>query len=258
MSWFATAVRTGARQMYASWPALVVSAFFYLVVVTAVTTLWRAGAAANDGHVAGYTATMLTWYLATSEASILGLSFRMIEEVGDDIASGSVATELLRPVSILGVRIGTEMGRAVARLSVLVPAGAALCLVTVGPPPHPAGLLLAVPAVLLALTTNMLLQHAVAGMSFWIRDARSGWFLYQKLVFILGGMLVPLEVLPAALRHVAEVLPFAAVAYVPARLASGHLEPELLAVQLGWLVVTGVVASLVFAAGERRLQVVGG
>jgi ABC-2 type transport system permease protein len=258
MSWFLTALRTGARRMYAEWPALVVAAFFYLVVVTAVTTLWRTGAAASGGHIAGYSATMLTWYLATSEASILGLSFRLIEEVGDDIASGSVATELLRPVSVLGIRIGTEVGRSLARLSMLAPVGAAFCLVVVGPPPHPAALLLAVPALLLAVTCNILLQHAVAGMSFWIRDARSGWFLYQKLVFILGGMLVPLEVLPAGLRHVAEVLPLAAVAYAPARLASGHIEPQLLVLQLAWLAVAAVVATLTFNAGERRLQVVGG
>ena len=51
---------------------------------------------------------------------------------------------------------------------------------------------------------------------------------------------------------------FMAMAYVPARLASGHVEPQLLAVQLGWLVVLIAVAHTVFAAGERRLQVVGG
>ncbi len=56
----------------------------------------------------------------------------------------------------------------------------------------------------------------------------------------------------------AKALPFAAMAYAPARLASGHVEPVLLAVQLGWLVVLLGCAVAVFAAGERRLEVVGG
>jgi len=101
------------------------------------------------------------------------------------------------------------------------------------------------------------MQHAVAGISFWLRDTRAAWFLYQKLVFILGGMLLPLEVLPDVLRHVASALPFAAMAYVPARTAAGHVAPGLLLVQAGWLVVFVVAALAVFGAGERRLQEVG-
>jgi ABC-2 type transport system permease protein len=77
-------------------------------------------------------------------------------------------------------------------------------------------------------------------------------------VFILGGMLLPLEVLPEVLREVAMALPFMAMAYAPARLASGHVEPWLLLVQAGWLVVLAAGAGAVFAAGQRRLQVVGG
>jgi ABC-type uncharacterized transport system permease subunit len=48
------------------------------------------------------------------------------------------------------------------------------------------------------------------------------------------------------------------MAYVPARLASGHVEPRLLGEQLAWLAVLAVVAAAAFRAGERRLQVVGG
>jgi ABC-2 type transport system permease protein len=62
-----------------------------------------------------------------------------------------------------------------------------------------AGALLAVPALVLAVTANLSLQYAVAASAFWLGDARATWFLYQKLVFILGGMLLPLEVMPGAL-----------------------------------------------------------
>ncbi len=74
------------------------------------------------------------------------------------------------------------------------------------------------------------------GTAFWLRDAGSAWFLYQKLLFIMGGMLIPLEALPDWLHRVALVLPFRAMSYAPARLASGHFEPVLIVEQLGWLV----------------------
>ena len=71
-------------------------------------------------------------------------------------------------------------------------------------------------------------------------------------------MLLPLEVLPGWLHDLALALPFAAMAYVPARLASGHVEPALLLLQAGWLVGLAVAAATAFSAGQRRLQVVGG
>jgi ABC-2 type transport system permease protein len=169
-----------------------------------------------------------------------------------------VATELLRPASVLVVRLASTIGNALPRLAVCIAAGAGLSLVTVGAPPSGAALVLALPALVLGVTCNLAAQHAFAAAAFWIRDARSTWFLYQKFVFILGGMLLPLEVLPDWLHRVAAALPFAAMSYAPARLASGHVEPGLLLVQLAWLAVLSLAAGAAFAAGERRLQVVGG
>jgi hypothetical protein len=48
------------------------------------------------------------------------------------------------------------------------------------------------------------------------------------------------------------------MAYAPARLASGHVEPWLLLVQAAWLVALLAGAGGVFWAGERRLEMVGG
>ena len=58
---------------------------------------------------------------------------------------------------------------------------------------------------------------ALAASAFWLRNAGSAWFLYQKLVFVLGGMLIPLEVFPSGLETVCRYLPFQAMAYAPAR-----------------------------------------
>ena len=110
----------------------------------------------------------------------------------------------------------------------------------------------------MAVAVNLLLQHVVAAAAFWTRDGRASWFLYQKAVFILGGMLLPIQVLPSVLQPIAAWLPFSAMAYAPARLASGHVSLVPLAGQVGWFVVLAVLAGLIFAAGQRRLEVVGG
>lgn len=256
--WPAVAARTAARRVLAEPGGLAVAIGFYVIVVAVLAGLWRVAAGANGGAVAGYSAVALTWYIATSEAATVSLDIRMIDTIGRDIGSGAVAAELLRPAPVLGVRVASEVGRAMPRLAACAVAGGAVATVTAGGPPRPAALLLAAPSLVLAVTCNIVAQHAFAAASFWLRDAGSAWFLYQKLVFILGGMLIPLEALPSWLADVAAVLPFAAMSYAPARLASGHVEPELLLQQVGWLGVLLVAAAAAFAAGERRLQVVGG
>jgi len=244
-----------SRRLLADVAGLVSVSAFYVVVSVVLAGLWRAATA--HGPVAGYTGRELTWYIVTAEAATCAINPRLIEEIGDDVVSGAVTVEMLRPAAVGGVRLAVETGRALTRLAVLLPVGAVIGWTAVGPPPDATGALLAVPALALAVAVNVAMQHAVAGISFWLRDTRAAWFLYQKLVFILGGMLLPLEVLPDVLRHVASALPFAAMAYVPARTAAGHVAPGLLLVQAGWLVVFVVAALAVFGAGERRLQEVG-
>lgn len=255
---FAVTASVAARESAADRGGLVFTVGFYLAVTLALGAVWRVAAAVNGGAVAGYTAVALTWYIATTEAVTISLNARLIDQVGEDVRNGVVHVELLRPVPLLVVRVASELGRALPRLAICLTLGVAVATVTAGAPPDPLGLALAVPAILLACLANLVAMHAFAAIAFWIRDARSTWFLYQKFVFVLGGMLLPLEVLPGPMAAVAKVLPFMAMAYAPARLASGHVEPWLLAVQAGWLVVLSGLALLVFGAGERRLQVVGG
>ncbi|HZU15991.1 MAG TPA: ABC-2 family transporter protein [Candidatus Dormibacteraeota bacterium] len=256
--WLPVAVASAARRMSRDRAALTVAFGFYAVVATVISTLWRTAANAHGGSIGGYSGAQLTWYLYFSEAAVTALNPRQIELTGDDIASGAVAVDLLRPASVLGVRVATELGRSLPRLAGCTAIGVALAVLTGGPVPAAAGLLLALPSLVLAVACNLVAQHAFAGAAFWIRDARSTWFLYQKLVFLLGAMLLPLQLLPGWLHTLAAWLPFVAMAYAPARLASGHVEAQLLALQGFWFLVLVTAAVAVFSAGERRLQVVGG
>ncbi len=251
-------LQTAAARSSASPAALAVNGVFYLMVTTVLGGLWSTAADASGGQIAGYSAGALVWYIYTSEASTIPIPIRLIEQTGADIGSGRVVVELLRPRSMLWLRVIGETGAMLPRLGVCAVLGIAGATVLGGAPPSATALLLAAPALIMALILNVVAQHLFAGAAFWVRDAKSGWFLYQKLVFVLGGMLLPLEVLPDSMEVVAKSLPFMAMSYVPARLASGHVEPELLLIQLFWLVVLSLAATWVFAAGQRRMVEVGG
>jgi ABC-2 type transport system permease protein len=249
---------TAARRNTSDRSALLVNVVFYVIVSSVLSALWRAAAEANGGEIVGYSALAVTWYALAAEAATVSLNMRTIEVVCDDIASGAVAAELLRPASVLGVRISMAVGAAIPRVALCCATGAVLGPIVAGAPPSMLGVALAVPALVLAVTCNLVAQHAVASLAFWTRDIRAIWFLYLKVVFVLGGMLLPLQVLPDALERTAMLLPFVTMAYVPSRLASGHVEPGLIALQVVWLGVLLLGARAAFGAGERRLQVVGG
>jgi ABC-2 type transport system permease protein len=237
---------------------LAVRVGFYLVILIVTSSLWRAALAANNGDLAGYDEVGLLWYIAIAQAAQLGPRPRTIEEVGDEIGSGTVAVQMLRPVSVVGLRIASELGEAILRVGAAAVVAAIGLTLLVGAPHSTAGALLSLPAALLGCALSVIAQHACGGIAFWLLDARATWFLWSKLVFLLGGLLIPLELLPARVGDVARVLPWASMTYVPGRLASGDLDPLLLLGQLAWLAVACLLAVGVFALGERRLQVVGG
>ena len=253
-----TAFVSGIRRTLNQPGEIAVRTGFYGFILIVFAALWRAAVDANGGPIAGYTLTALLWYVAGAEGTVIATKPRLIEDIGYDIADGSVAVDLLRPITVVLFRMAVELGEAAIRLVFTAIAGALIVVSYVGPPPDMGSALLSIPASLMAVGCIVASQFAFGAAAFWLEDAKSTWFLYQKLIFLLGGMLIPLELLPDWFAGIARFTPFVAMAYVPARVLSGHFEPELLLLQAGWLVVLIGAAAYLFSLGERRLQAVGG
>lgn len=257
MSAYAAGAVAGFRRLVASPGEMVARACFYGVIVGVLSSLWRAAVETNGGAVAGYDAAAITWYIVFSEAAVNGTKFRMIEQIGTEIGSGAFAVEMLRPVRAVAFRMAAELGDGVVRLGAMLVAGTLFGMLIAGPPPRPATYVVALASAFLAVSCNLAAQHAFAAMAFWQHEAKGAWFLYQKLVFVLGGMLLPLQIFPAWLESAAWAAPFWTMSYAPARLAAGFAEPWLLLGQVAWLAVLCGAAVAAFAAGERRMQEVG-
>ena len=254
MSALAAAAFSGARRLTAAPTEMLFRICFYGVIVAVLSALWMAAAQAAGGAIVGYDALALTWYVVFAEAAVNGTKFRMIENIGTDIGSGAVTVEMLRPLRVVTFRLASELGDGIVRLTAMATAGTALAFVIVGAPPDGLAFALALASALLAIACNIAAQHAFAAMAFWQHEARGAWFLYQKFVFILGGMLLPIQIFPAWLESVAWMSPFWTTAYAPGRLAAGFREPGLLLGQAAWLVVLTGAAIAAFAAGERHIQ----
>ncbi|MGH7869578.1 MAG: ABC transporter permease [Candidatus Dormibacteraceae bacterium] len=248
----------GLRSVLTDFSSLVMRGGFLLLILVVMSALWHAAIDAHHCSLGGYEISGLLWYVFGAQVAVIAARQRTVEEVGEEIGSGAITVPMLRPVPVVAMWMAMEAGSGFGRIALIFPCGAALTWLLAGPPPNLVCLLLAVPAVIIGGTTNIAFQHAVGGTAFWFKDAKSGWFLYQKLVFLPGGMLIPLELLPTGVASVCQMLPFSAMAYIPGRIASGHLDPGLLLIQAGWLILIVAIALAVFALGQRRLEVVGG
>ncbi|MEZ5343691.1 MAG: ABC-2 family transporter protein [Acidimicrobiales bacterium] len=241
---------TTAMRADVGFSSLFVASSLYLFVTTAVSTLWSV--AAGDGSIAGYTSTMFVWYLATSEICTIAIPQRVLHVVGETIGTGEIAAEMLRPVPVLPFRLAREFGKVIPKFAALACLGLIYATVVTRTIPSALGLLLAFPSVLLALALHVTTIHCFAVAAFWFRDAGTTWFLFQKLLFVLGGLLIPLQVLPDWFERVAWLTPFPLMAYAPARLAAGFVEPWLIALQLAWIIGMYGATRLAFRAGERK------
>jgi ABC-2 type transport system permease protein len=45
-------------------------------------------------------------------------------------------------------------------------------------------------------------------LAFWLHDVAPVYWVWQKLMFVLGGLLLPLELYPAFIQRVAAFTPF--------------------------------------------------
>ena len=191
----------------------------------------------------------------------MSVNARHIEDIGNDIAQGTVAVELLRPASVLGIRMATEVGaRPPEGRGAVGGRRRARHASSPAAPPRPATLVLVAPSLVLAITANLFAQHAVAAIAFWIRDAGSVWFLYMKARVHPRRDDHPARAAARRARSASRDAPAVPRRWPTRRPASrpGIWEPVLLVEQLFWIGVLAVVATAAFRAGERRLQVVGG
>ena len=60
---------------------------------------------------------------------------------------------------------------------------------------------------IIGFTIDFGVQFGIGLGAFWVEDTWAFRFLYTRIVMIFGGMMLPLDILPDAVRQVARALP---------------------------------------------------
>ena len=211
--------------------------------------------------VAGFSVAQMIWYLVVTEAVMLSRP-RVSREIDQDVRSGDVAYQLIRPYDYVLFRMAQYMGERLLRIGSCLLIGSALALLYVGPIAlSPAALVAAGLVLLTGAAIDFLGAVAVGLCAFWIEDTAPLQLLYDRAIMLLGGLLLPIELFPEWIGQILMALPFQLILYAPARMAvTGDLSSlPSVALQLGvTLLVALLVARGVFALATRRLHANGG
>lgn len=242
--------------------AYVMNNFFLAVILFIFFNLWQI-IFADKSVIAGFTMVQTLWYLAFTEMVELSRPQKLITQTQTQIKDGTIAYTLGRPYSYLLYTFTGAIGEAMVKLLPTAFIGITVTLLLVGPPPMttwaavPAGILLLFGGIVL----NILWYLIISLLAFWSEEVRPFAWIFQKVVFVFGGLLFPLDFLPSWLQNITRILPFGYQAYWPAKIMVSFNSREFITAAAGQIIYITLLAgicSLIFTSATRRLQVNGG
>ena len=166
----------------------------------------------------GHDADRLSWYVMMTEAIVFSVGY-VFREIEQDINSGAIEAALSRPFAYVLAWIAEEAGGTLFRLLAL------------------------------------LFQVVIGLLTAWVGTPAPVYWIWQKLVFVFGGLFIPLTLYPTWVRDVGMTTPFAAILYRPASLAIAADPQAIVEVFLWqgvWLAFALVLVATVAAAATRR------
>lgn len=223
--------------------------------------LWKVTfAAAGSDVINGLTLANMVWYLMMTETIELARP-PLARTMSENVKDGSIAYILNKPYDFILYHFSASMGETIFRALLNALFGSLTIWFLVGPPSHPAGFLIAIPAILGAWTLHFCINAMIGLSAFVVEDVSAFTWIYQKLAFIFGGMLIPLDFYPDWLRTIANAMPFASALYAPARL---FVDPNLnafirvISLQGAWILALSALLFIFYKRSLMQLAVNGG
>jgi viologen exporter family transport system permease protein len=188
-------------------------AAFFVVILGVFSSLWRA--VAETGMPTASEPKALVWYLAATEWILLSAPLMHIE-IQEAIRRGDVIYQLGRPVSYAGAMFAEGVGVLAARAPLLGVTAFMCAVVFTGWIP-PVNVLVRVVAFGLIGAALITALHVWIGLlAFWLDDVSPVYWVWQKLMFVLGGLMLPIDVYPRFIQTAAAFTPFPSVLGGPA------------------------------------------
>lgn len=233
----------------------VIEPVVYLVV-------WRTIAEAQGGSIAGYTASdFVAYYIAWT--LVRAMNIALTPYIWDGrIQRGGINDHLTMPLHMFHRDLAYFSGWKPLWIAWWIPL-AGILVVVFRPEirPTPLQMLGFFVATWLAFLLRFILLYTLGLVSFWTTRASALFETVITAEVLLSGRLVPLELMPGWVQHIAAWLPFRWTYQGPIEIAIGRAGPAgawgVFAFQIGWVVGLGALMSVVWMRAIKRYSAVG-
>ncbi len=221
------------------------------------TALYRVNAAPAGIPLHG----MIT-YATIALVMSLVLEIDGTRAIREKIREGTIATDLMKPISLPLFFFSDGFGMTVFHAMLIVPALAlSLVLVRIDIP-SPATIAAFALTFMIGYFVNFLLNFVMNSVAFWTLETFAIQLMVRWVSDLLSGQIVPLVFFPGVLQRIVLDLPFAAIYSTPLLIYVGTIPPSgygrAIGLQLLWLAAFSALATIVWRAAQRRVVVQGG
>lgn len=256
---YASTLSISTQNHFAYFANFVIGTAFFVFILFVMAQLWKA-IYTDRAMIEGFSLVQVIWYLIMTETVVLSRSHFHLE-INNTIKSGEISYLLIRPYNFLGYHLFNSLGEILPKLAAHLLIGVPVGLILTGTLGLDSHFPFVVVSILLGVVLNFFFYMALALTAFWTEDNTAFFFIYSKLVFVIGGMLIPIDFLPVWLQGVSKVLPFVYVTYWPARLAVSFdwvLYGRVLAGQAVYILAAFILAGWIYRRGVKQVNVNGG
>ncbi len=182
--------------------------------------------------------------------------------LNDEILSGQIAYQLNKPYSYMMFHFAQYIGTMAPSIIGKGLAASLLLWYIVGLPPVTMGsVALGTLMLAIGMVINFCIQFCIGLCAFWIGNTDPLRWIYAQLCVVAGGVAVPLAFFPDTIRNIMHILPFSNTIYGAARIMVSYEASTVLSylmLQLMWLIIMVIAATMLFKRGVQRVALCGG
>ena len=245
----------------ANYAGFVVNIFFFVVRAYVFMALYE-----NRDVVAGYDVVDAITYTGLTQAMLMtvGIFGRGGREISEDVRSGQVATDLMKPIDYQLFVLFRQLGRSFYYFFFRgLPIFAVMVIVFDWNHPYSwYALLLFLPSLALAAVITFSFSFIAGISAFWLLDVSGVQQIIMGTGVFLSGFLVPISFFPAGFDTFCEWLPFVGQSYVPVAIYLGKYVGwymvNMLVRQVFWAVILIMLSRAFMVFAVRKLVIQGG
>jgi len=249
----------GAVQRAQNYKLLIGLSFLMVTCLLIFAYLWDA--ASSRVNTPTFTPTQLLWYLAFNEWMLISIPEIEID-IEQDLRSGRLAYLLTRPVSYIGSKIAEGVGILLVQLIVLGLVGFIFTYAWTGELPFSLPfMIISLVLGLMAGFLGVMIQVVIGLSAFWIHEVGPIQWIFQKFLFVFGGLFLPLVAYPLWIQDIASLTPFplllggrSALVFNPTWMEVGSLSMAIIA----WLAITSLFMGFLYKKGLKIVNIEGG